>query len=164
MNCCFPPSGKNIIISTLDVELKIPDCNKCEKGMIAVISNFKGVESYTKDTENQKVAVSGSFDLEKLLKKLKKVTGGKGVEVVKEEEKDPEPEIVGVEGEEKDPEPEIVEVVKEKDEETEVVQEVKTEENARPEVVFEPNSDEQKEKEKYMLFSDENPNAKCTIS
>ncbi|CAN7118592.1 unnamed protein product [Brassica rapa subsp. narinosa] len=150
MNCCFPPSGKNIIISTLDVELKIPDCNKCEKGMIAVISNFKGVESYTKDTENQKVAVSGSFDLEKLLKKLKKVTGGKGVEVVKEEEKDPEPEIV--------------EVVKEKDEETEVVQEVKTEENARPEVVFEPNSDEQKEKEKYMLFSDENPNAKCTIS
>lgn len=109
-----------------------------------------GVESYTKDTENQKVAVSGSFDLEKLLKKLKKVTGGKGVEVVKEEEKDPEPEIV--------------EVVKEKDEETEVVQEVKTEENARPEVVFEPNSDEQKEKEKYMLFSDENPKAKCTIS
>ncbi|WZY84896.1 hypothetical protein YC2023_031280 [Brassica napus] len=111
----------------------------------------KGVESYTKDTENQKVAVSGSFDLEKLLKKLKKVTGGKGVEVVKEEEKDI-------------PEPEIVEVVKEKDEETEVVQEVKTEENARPEVVFEPNSDEQKEKEKYMLFSDENPKAKCTIS
>lgn len=95
-----------------------------------------GVASYTKDTENQKVAVSGSFDLEKLLKKLKKVTGGKGVEVVKEEEKDPEPEIV--------------EVVKEKDEETEMV--------------FEPNSDEQKEKEKYMLFSDENPNAKCTIS
>ncbi|CAF2129897.1 unnamed protein product [Brassica rapa] len=151
MNCCFPPSGKNITISTLDVELKIPDCNKCEKGMIAAISNFRGVESYTKDTENQKVAVSGSFDLEKLLKKLKKVTGGKGVEVVKEEEKDI-------------PEPEIVEVVKEKDEETEVVQEVKTEENARPEVVFEPNSDEQKEKEKYMLFSDENPKAKCTIS
>ncbi|CAN7013077.1 hypothetical protein IGI04_012310 [Brassica rapa subsp. trilocularis] len=151
MNCCFPPSGKNITISTLDVELKIPDCNKCEKGMIAAISNFRGVESYTKDTENQKVAVSGSFDLEKLLKKLKKVTGGKGVEVVKEEEKDI-------------PEPEIVEIVKEKDGETEVVQEVKTEENARPEVVFEPNSDEQKEKEKYMLFSDENPNAKCTIS
>ncbi|CAF2020409.1 hypothetical protein Bca4012_079703 [Brassica carinata] len=150
MNCCFPPSGKNITISTLDVELKIPDCNKCGKGMISAISNFKGVASYTKDTENQKVAVSGSFDLEKLLKKLKKVTGGKGVEVVKEEEKDPEPEIV--------------EVVKEKDEETEVVQEVKTEENARPEMVFEPNSDEQKEKEKYMLFSDENPNAKCTIS
>ncbi|XP_033144836.1 heavy metal-associated isoprenylated plant protein 19 [Brassica rapa] len=146
----FTTHYSSIFSSTLDVELKIPDCNKCEKGMIAVISNFKGVESYTKDTENQKVAVSGSFDLEKLLKKLKKVTGGKGVEVVKEEEKDPEPEIV--------------EVVKEKDEETEVVQEVKTEENARPEVVFEPNSDEQKEKEKYMLFSDENPNAKCTIS
>lgn len=113
-----------------------------------------GVESCTTDTENQ-IAVSGSFNLEKLLKKLKKVTG-KDVEIVKEEEKDPEPEIT--------------EIVKEKDEETEedsqpeVVQEVETEEDAQPEVVFEPNSDEQKELEKYMMFSDENPNAKCTIS
>lgn len=71
-----------------------------------------GVESCTTDTENQKIAVSGSFNLEKLLKKLKKVTG-KDVEIVKEEEKDPEPEIT--------------EIVKEKDEETE--------EDSQPEVV-----------------------------
>ncbi|KAG2263335.1 hypothetical protein Bca52824_070414 [Brassica carinata] len=128
MNCCCP---LNITISTLDVELKIPDCNRCEKDMIDAISDFKGVESCTTDTENQKIAVSGSFNLEKLLKKLKKVTG-EDVEIVEEEKKDPEPEIVEI--------------------------------DAQPEVVFEPNSDEQKEIEKYMMFSDENPNAKCTMS
>ncbi|KAG2263334.1 hypothetical protein Bca4012_014433 [Brassica carinata] len=154
MNCCCP---LNITISTLDVELKIPDCNRCEKDMIDAISDFKGVESCTTDTENQKIAVSGSFNLEKLLKKLKKVTG-EDVEIVEEEKKDPEPEIVEI-VKEKDDETKVVQEV-----ETEVVQEVETKEDAQPEVVFEPNSDEQKEIEKYMMFSDENPNAKCTMS
>ncbi|CAH8301217.1 unnamed protein product [Eruca vesicaria subsp. sativa] len=146
----FTTQYSSTFSSTLGVELKIPECNKCEKGMINVIYNFKGVNSFTTDKENQKIAVFGSFNLEKLLKKLKKVTGGKEVEVVKEEDKNPEPEIV--------------EIVKEENEETEVVQEVEAEKDAQPQVVFEPNSDEQKEMEKYMIFSDENPNAKCMIS
>ena len=38
----FTTHYSSIFSSTLDVEFKIPDCNKCEKGMIAAISNFKG--------------------------------------------------------------------------------------------------------------------------
>ncbi|XP_006414484.2 heavy metal-associated isoprenylated plant protein 18 [Eutrema salsugineum] len=137
--------------------------------MTAVISKFKGVESRVVDREKQTILVTGSFNLEKLLKKLMKETN-KEVEIVTQEEKDVESEIIQKREYEK------LETIPEKNEETEMVQEEKEkeyetvvenderpEEDAEPEIVIEPNSDDRSESEIYTMFSDENPNAKCTI-
>ncbi|XP_010468147.1 PREDICTED: heavy metal-associated isoprenylated plant protein 22-like, partial [Camelina sativa] len=65
-----------------------------------------GVEAYTTDILNQKVTVSGNFNLEKLLKTLKKKTGKKAeILMVNEkadmvEKEDDEPEVVLEENEE----------------------------------------------------------------
>lgn len=103
------------------------------------------------DTKKHKIVVSGSFNQEKLLKKLIKVTG-KDIEIVVKNEKD-------------DDESEIVqktdEIIAEKTEESEKV----LEEVAEAEKIIEPTkSDEHKEMEKIMMFNDENANARCTIS
>ncbi|EOA18046.1 hypothetical protein CARUB_v10006492mg [Capsella rubella] len=120
--------------SVSDVAFSIPDsCPECEKSMTDAITKFKGVNT-SSVTSTGKIVVTGSFNQDKLLKKLIKVTG-KDVEIVEKDE----------------------EVEKKSDE---TVAE-KTEE---PEKVIEPNSDERKQMDKFMMFSDENPNAKCTIS
>lgn len=100
-----------------------------------------GVDKYVTDFENQKILVTGSFNQEKLLKKLV-IKVKKEVEIVKKEERNVEPEIVGKTGE----------------------SEIVAEEEAKTEIVVEPNSDEIKDIDKIMLFSDANPNAKCSIS
>lgn len=101
------------------------------------------------DTKKHKIVVSGSFNQEKLLKKLIKVTG-KDIEIVVKNEKDDESEIVQ----------KTDEIIAEKIEESEKVLEEVTE----AEKIIEPKSDEHKEMEKIMMFNDENANARCTIS
>ncbi|XP_019086511.1 PREDICTED: uncharacterized protein LOC104718845 isoform X2 [Camelina sativa] len=59
--------------SVMEVEFKIPFLNdKYEVYIEKVISKFEGVETCVVDVENQKVVVTGSFDQEKMFKKLKK--------------------------------------------------------------------------------------------
>ncbi|VVB01031.1 unnamed protein product [Arabis nemorensis] len=141
MVCCIPLSPTNVPNNKSEVAFKIPmNCIECERIMTDVISKFKGVDKYVTDLENEKILVTGSFNQEKLLKKLV-LKVKKEVEIVKKEERNVEPEIV------------------ERAEESEIV-----EEEARTEVVAEPNSHEIKDIEKIMLFSDANPNAKCSIS
>ncbi|XP_019085467.1 PREDICTED: uncharacterized protein LOC109126396 [Camelina sativa] len=125
---CLPLSPANG--PNRDVAFKIPDnCDGCAKIMTETIPKFKGVASCVTDTKNQKIVVTGSFNEEKLLKKLKKVTCEDVEIVVKSEKKGDD---------------------------------IVPEEAAK---AIEPNSDERKELEKFlMMYSDENPNAKCTIS
>lgn len=85
---------------------------------------------------DQKIAISGSFNVEKLLKKLSKLTGEDQVEVVK----------IGVESE-------IVQEKDVKDLGTLLETDKKSEEYEKS-----------KEMDKILMFSDENPNARCTIS
>ncbi|CAH2079025.1 unnamed protein product [Thlaspi arvense] len=80
MGWCFRPGDNGTI--EYDVEFKIPDGYKCDKLMIAAISNIKGVNC-TPDDENKKIRVTGRFNLEKMLKKLTKYTGKK-LHVIKE--------------------------------------------------------------------------------
>ncbi|XP_010445390.1 PREDICTED: uncharacterized protein LOC104728045 [Camelina sativa] len=111
---CLQLSPANGPTPNRDVAFMIPDnCDGCKKIMTETIPKFKGVASSVTDTKNQKIVVTGSFNEEKLLKKLKKVTCEDVEIVVKSEKK----------------------------------------------------GDERKELEKFlMMFRDENPNAKCTIS
>lgn len=97
---------------------------------------MSGVESCVTDTVDQKIAISGSFNVEKLLKKLSKLTGEDQVEVVK----------IGVESE-------IVQEKDVKDLGTLLETDKKSEEYEKS-----------KEMDKILMFSDENPNARCTIS
>ncbi|XP_019088051.1 PREDICTED: heavy metal-associated isoprenylated plant protein 3-like [Camelina sativa] len=57
--------------SVMEVEFKIPFLND-KYEVKKVISKFEGVETCVVDVESQKVVVTGSFDQEKMLKKLKK--------------------------------------------------------------------------------------------
>ncbi|KAL1220574.1 Heavy metal-associated isoprenylated plant protein 17 [Cardamine amara subsp. amara] len=138
MSCCLrllPPT--NIPNNSSNVEFKMPDCDECVKAMTETITKFKGVESCVTDAENQKIVVTGSFNQEKLVKKLFKLTGNE-VEIVTEEEKNAESEML---------------LEQEKELETVVeIEEHVSEEDAKVEEI-----------EKHMKFTEENPKAKCTI-
>ncbi|ANM66135.1 putative heavy metal-associated domain superfamily [Arabidopsis thaliana] len=70
------------------VEFKMPECSICERAMTHTISKFKGVTLCVPDKENQKIKVSGSFNKEKLLKKIMKVIKELEIHDGKNEEKD----------------------------------------------------------------------------
>ncbi|CAL9225098.1 unnamed protein product [Arabidopsis halleri] len=122
--------------STTKVEIHIAFlCEKYEVDIEKVISKFQGVKTCVVDIENQKIVITSDFDEEKLLEKLKKKMR-KRINKVEKKRKDEEAKIVI-----------------EKDEEIEMDKGV----------YMYPNSDDEKEMAKYMMFSDENPNA-CSIS
>ncbi|CAA7057623.1 unnamed protein product [Microthlaspi erraticum] len=133
MVCCIPIPPPTVSNCNLDVEIKIPDCSHCATIMTEVIPRFKGVETCVTDIVNQNIAVRGSFNLEKLLKKLSKLTGEDQVVLVKKE----------VESE----------IVQKKNLGALLETDKKSEEYAN-----------NKEMDKILMFNDENPNARCTIS
>ncbi|KAG7547800.1 Heavy metal-associated domain superfamily [Arabidopsis suecica] len=122
--------------STTKVEIHIVFlCEKYEEDIGKVISKFEGVKTCVVDVENQKIVITGDFDEEKLLEKLKKKMRKRIIKV------------------EKNRNDEEAKIVIENDEEIEMDRGV----------YMYPNSDDEKEMAKYMMFSDENPNA-CSIS
>lgn len=101
---------------------------------------FLGVETFVTDMNNHKVVVTGKIDPKKLLKKLKKKTG-KRVKIVVNEVKDEESS---------------------RDAENENVLEIDMELiGLGDESIFGYNDSVI---ENFMLFSDENPKAICSIS
>ncbi|XP_023635204.1 heavy metal-associated isoprenylated plant protein 18 [Capsella rubella] len=61
---------------TMDAELKIKlHCENCAKKLKKVLSKLEGVEDCLTDVINQKIMVAGAFDLERMLKIIKKKTG-----------------------------------------------------------------------------------------
>ncbi|XP_010510281.1 PREDICTED: heavy metal-associated isoprenylated plant protein 3-like [Camelina sativa] len=126
-------------VKYMDVEINISmHCNECERKIARVISKFKGVETFVTDMNSHKVVVTGKIDPKKLLKKLKKKTG-KRAKIVVKEEKDEESS---------------------KDAEDENVLEIDMELIGLGDEWY--NND--REMEKFMVFSDENPKAICSIS
>ncbi|XP_010488162.1 PREDICTED: heavy metal-associated isoprenylated plant protein 3-like [Camelina sativa] len=126
-------------VKYMDVEINISmHCNECERKIARVISKFKGVETFVTDMNSHKVVVTGKIDPKKLLKKLKKKTG-KRAKIVVKEEKDEESS---------------------KDAEDENVLEIDMELIGLGDEWY--NND--REMEKFMVFSDENPKAICCIS
>ncbi|XP_010466390.1 PREDICTED: heavy metal-associated isoprenylated plant protein 3-like [Camelina sativa] len=127
-------------VKYMDVEINISmHCNECERKIARVISKFKGVETFVTDMNSHKVVVTGKIDPKKLLKKLKKKTG-KRAKIVVKEEKDEESS---------------------KDAEDENVLEIDMEPIGLGDEWY--NND--REMEKFMVFSDENPKAIiCSIS
>ncbi|KAL1197456.1 Heavy metal-associated isoprenylated plant protein 19 [Cardamine amara subsp. amara] len=125
----------------MDVEFNVSmHCNECERKIARVVSKYKGVETFMTDMNNHKVVVKGKIDPKKLLKKLKKKTG-KRVKIVVNEEKDEESR---------------------KDAENENILEIDMEViGLRDESIFGFNDSDM---EKFMVFSDENPKAICSIS
>ncbi|CAF2128382.1 hypothetical protein BRARA_C03836 [Brassica rapa] len=125
----------------MDVEFNISmHCNECERKIARVISKFKGVETFTTDMNGHKVVVTGRLDPKKLLKKLKKKTG-KRVKIVAKDDKDDESS--------KYAEDENVLVI-----DMELI-------GLGDEPVLGYND---RELEKFMWFSDENPKSICCIS
>lgn len=105
-----------------------------------MIYEFIGVETFVTDMNNHKVVVTGKIDPEKLLKKLKKKTG-KRVKIVVKDEKDEESS---------------------KDVENENILEIDMESiGLGDESIFGYNDWDM---EKFMVFSDENAKAICSIS
>ncbi|CAH8256590.1 unnamed protein product [Arabidopsis lyrata] len=89
----------NVIVT--DAELKISmNFEDCAKKIRKVACQFEGVKSCITDIDDQKVLVSGEFNLHKLVKTLKKKTGKK-IEIVMKNEKSnddkPETSIMEVE-------------------------------------------------------------------
>ncbi|ESQ47717.1 hypothetical protein EUTSA_v10022291mg [Eutrema salsugineum] len=122
----------------MEVEFNISmHCNECERKIARVISKYKGVETFVTDMNSHKVVVKGKIDPKKLMKKLKKKTG-KRVKIVVNEEKD----------EESSKDEDVLEI------DMELI-------GFGDESVFGYND---KELEKFMWFSDENPKAICCIS
>ncbi|CAL0307242.1 unnamed protein product [Lupinus luteus] len=77
-------------IKLVTVEFKVSmHCNACERSIAKTISKFKGVEKFVTDMNKHMAVVTGRFDPNKMLKKLKKKGKKKKVEIVsiKEEEK-----------------------------------------------------------------------------
>ncbi|XP_010435270.2 PREDICTED: uncharacterized protein LOC104719119 [Camelina sativa] len=77
--------------STTEVEIHMTFlCEEFEVDVGKVISKFEGVKTCVVDIENQKVIVTGDFDKEKLLKKLKKKMS-KRINKMEQNKKDKEP-------------------------------------------------------------------------
>ncbi|EOA32290.1 hypothetical protein CARUB_v10015552mg [Capsella rubella] len=124
----------------MDVELNVSmHCNECERKIARVISKFKGVETFVTDMNSHKVVVTGKIDPKKLVKKLKKKTG-KRAKIVVKEEKDEESS---------------------KDADNENVLEIDMEPIGLGDDEW---CNYDWEMEKFMVFSDENPKAICSIS
>lgn len=102
-----------------------------------------GVKTCMVDIENQKVVVTGNFDEEKLLKKLKKKMN-KRIKDVEKENKDEEPETI-----------------LKKDEGAKIATENYEESEMDRNIYIQQNRDDEKEMARWMMFSDENPNACC---
>ncbi|RLM73287.1 hypothetical protein C2845_PM15G13420 [Panicum miliaceum] len=81
---------------SITIELKVyMHCDACERKVRRTINKVEGVETVEVDREENKVTVTGDFEPEKVVKKIKKKTGKKAEIMVPEE--DEEEEDVGQE-------------------------------------------------------------------
>uniref|UniRef100_J3LZB9 HMA domain-containing protein n=1 Tax=Oryza brachyantha TaxID=4533 RepID=J3LZB9_ORYBR len=77
--------------STNSIKLELSvymHCDACERSVRQVIKNTGGVDKVEVDREENKVTVTGDFDPEKVVKRIKKRTGKKAEVLVPEEEED----------------------------------------------------------------------------
>ncbi|XP_066347415.1 heavy metal-associated isoprenylated plant protein 19-like isoform X1 [Miscanthus floridulus] len=76
---------------SITMEMKVyMHCDACEKKVRRTISKVKGVETIEVDREENKVTVTGDFEPEKVVKKIKKKTGKKAEIMAPEENEDEE--------------------------------------------------------------------------
>ncbi|CAL5016076.1 unnamed protein product [Urochloa decumbens] len=82
---------------SITIELKVyMHCDACERKVRRTINKVEGVETVEIDREENKVTVTGDFEPEKVVKKIKKKTGKKA-EILIPEEDEAEEEGVGQE-------------------------------------------------------------------
>ncbi|CAN6268434.1 unnamed protein product [Urochloa humidicola] len=82
---------------SITIELKVyMHCDACERKVRRTINKVEGVETVEIDREENKVTVTGDFEPEKVVKKIKKKTGKKAEILIPEED---EVEEEGVEQE-----------------------------------------------------------------
>ncbi|CAN6235542.1 unnamed protein product [Urochloa humidicola] len=82
---------------SIAIELKVyMHCDACERKVRRTINKVEGVETVEIDREENKVTVTGDFEPEKVVKKIKKKTGKKA-EILIPEEDEAEEEGVGQE-------------------------------------------------------------------
>ncbi|KAG8082570.1 hypothetical protein GUJ93_ZPchr0014g46660 [Zizania palustris] len=83
--------------SSVKLELKVyMHCDACERSVRRTVKNIDGVEKVELDREENKVTVTGDFEPEKVLKKIKKKTGKKAEILVPEEDDEVEEECTAV--------------------------------------------------------------------
>ncbi|CAL5068727.1 unnamed protein product [Urochloa decumbens] len=81
---------------SITIELKVyMHCDACERKVRRTINKVEGVEAVEIDREENKVTVTGDFDPEKVVKKIKKKAGKKAEILIPKE--DEEEEDVGQE-------------------------------------------------------------------
>ncbi|XP_019436048.1 PREDICTED: heavy metal-associated isoprenylated plant protein 19-like [Lupinus angustifolius] len=77
---------EHIKLVTVDFKISM-HCNACERTIAKAISKFKGVEKFVTDMNKHMAMVTGRFDPNKMLKKLKKKSKKVEIVSIKEEEK-----------------------------------------------------------------------------
>ncbi|KQK10913.1 hypothetical protein BRADI_2g57040v3 [Brachypodium distachyon] len=85
--------------NSITVDLKVyMHCDACERSVRRTIKKIDSIETVEVDREENKVKVTGDFDTEKVLKKIKKTTGKKAEILTPEEieEEEQEPAVVCV--------------------------------------------------------------------
>ncbi|KAJ1271768.1 hypothetical protein BS78_06G151100 [Paspalum vaginatum] len=76
---------------SITIELKVyMHCDACERRVRRAISKVEGVETIEVDREENKVTVTGGFEPEKVVKKIKKTTGKKAEILTLEEDEEEE--------------------------------------------------------------------------
>ncbi|RLN22709.1 hypothetical protein C2845_PM07G22140 [Panicum miliaceum] len=76
---------------SITIELKVyMHCDACERKVRRTINKVEGVETVEVDREENKVTVTGDFEPEKVVKKIKKKTGKKAEILVPEEDEEEE--------------------------------------------------------------------------
>ncbi|CAL5031182.1 unnamed protein product [Urochloa decumbens] len=76
---------------SITIELKVyMHCDACERKVRRTINKVEGVETVDIDREENKVKVTGDFDPEKVVKKIKKKTGKKAEILIPEEDEEEE--------------------------------------------------------------------------
>ncbi|WVZ86298.1 hypothetical protein U9M48_033103 [Paspalum notatum var. saurae] len=82
-------ASQNTCYHSITIELKIyMHCDACERRVRRAISKVEGVETIEVDREENKVTVTGGFEPEKVVKKIKKKTGKKAEILTPEEDEE----------------------------------------------------------------------------
>ncbi|RLM65235.1 hypothetical protein C2845_PM16G11670 [Panicum miliaceum] len=72
---------------SITIELKVyMHCDACERKVRRTINKVEGVETVEVDREEKRVTVTGDFEPEKVVKKIKKKTGKKAEILIPEED------------------------------------------------------------------------------
>nr|CAB3485039.1 unnamed protein product [Digitaria exilis] len=76
---------------SITIELKVyMHCDACERKVRRVVNKVEGVETVEIDREENKVTVTGDFEPEKVVKKIKRKTGKRAEILIPEEDEEEE--------------------------------------------------------------------------